>query len=149
MMLFSYHSYKHYAFPVSVDLGLFTVSRRLEPMLQAVQIDSVDQYSQRLALDFGRLTVSCLILIANQNWILLYGGVLLFFWKKASTLSHRVLGFTATLSFTILASACSWQMAIALAIFTLACGFTYLVTFAGPSDLESKAREQALRFGGQ
>ena len=40
-------------------------------------------------------------------------------------------------------------MAIALTIFTLACGFTYLVTFAGPSDLGPKAGEQALRFGDQ
>jgi amino acid transporter len=76
-----------------------------------------------VGIDFGRVTVSGLILIANQNWILLYGGVLLFFWKKASTPAYRFLALTATLSFLILASACSWQMAIALAVFALTCAF--------------------------
>jgi amino acid transporter len=96
-----------------------------------------------IALDFGRLTVSGLILIANQNWILLYGGVLLFFWKKASTLGHRVLGFTATLSFMILASACSWQMMIALSIFGFTCGVTYWLSSAASSV---EASENELRF---
>jgi hypothetical protein len=86
-----------------------------------------------IGIDFGRVTVSGLILIANQNWILLYGGVLLFFWKKASTPAYRVLALTATVSFLILASACSWQMAVALGVFALTCAFTFRFNRAFPA----------------
>lgn len=70
-----------------------------------------------LGLDFKWISVSELILFVNQNWLVLYGGILLHYFQRAKSLREYVIVLSATASFFILVSVFSWGILITLTYF--------------------------------
>ncbi|WP_392533993.1 APC family permease [Nostoc sp. C117] len=75
-----------------------------------------------LGLDLGWISVSGLILFVNQNWIVLYGGVLLHYFRRAKSIREYVIAFAATMSFLILVSVFSWWLLVTLTYFLVSAG---------------------------
>ena len=60
-----------------------------------------------LLLDFTIVDVTKLFLLSNQSWILVYGGILVYYFKKAKSFSEHLIGVVGGLSFILLLSGCS------------------------------------------
>ncbi|MEH2395699.1 MAG: APC family permease [Nostoc sp.] len=101
--------------------SLATVDYRGVPR-HAVVLYSVLGTFLLLGLDLGWISVSGLILFVNQNWIVLYGGILLHYFQQAKSLREYVIAFAAVMSFLILVSVFSWWLLVTLTYFLVSAG---------------------------
>lgn len=72
-----------------------------------------------VVLETGHASVSGLVSACNQNWIVLYGAVLLFFFRRFTTRRDRALGFAALIAFGLLVTAGSAMIVVSLGFFAL------------------------------
>ena len=73
-----------------------------------------------ILLDVKRVNISSLFILSNQNWIVIYGGVLTYYFKRVNTFFERAVGILGCFSFLVLASGCSEAILMTVAIFVVA-----------------------------
>ena len=51
-----------------------------------------------ILLDVKRVNISSLFILSNQNWIVIYGGVLTYYFKRVNTFFERAVGILGCFS---------------------------------------------------
>jgi amino acid transporter len=72
-----------------------------------------------LLLELRVIDLSTLFLLSNQCWIVIYGGILAYYFKNFTAPSHRLLGVFGTIGFFLLLMGCSKLILLNIALFAI------------------------------
>jgi amino acid transporter len=72
-----------------------------------------------LLLDLKAVTLPTLFLLTNQNWIVIYGGILAYYFKNFKSRTERTLGMTGVIGFLLLLTGCSALILLSVVLFLL------------------------------
>lgn len=73
--------------------------------------------SMILLLETKIIDLAKLFLLSNQNWIVIYGGILAFYFKTFKSPSQRLLGVAGAVGFLLLLAGCSKLILVNVALF--------------------------------